>query len=61
LIYAVAAGDALSRLNSSATACSTTAPLKKRIVARVQPGGIGERELAKILCGDEEGRGDAVD
>jgi hypothetical protein len=24
-----------------------------RIVARVQHGGIGERELAKILCGDE--------
>jgi hypothetical protein len=54
VVYAVAAGDAFSRPNSSATACSTTVPLEEaRIVARVQHGGIGERELAKILFGDE--------
>jgi hypothetical protein len=35
VIYAVAAGDALSRRNSSATACSTTIPLKKRELLRM--------------------------
>jgi len=35
VIYAVAAGDALSRPNSSATACSTTLPLKKPVLLRV--------------------------
>src|SRR5688572_785286 len=52
VVYAVAAGDAFSRPNSSATACSTTVPLEEaRIVARVQHGGIGERELAKTRNG----------
>jgi hypothetical protein len=54
VVYAVAADDALSRPNSSATACSITVPLEEaRVVAHVQHGGIGERELAKILFGDE--------
>jgi hypothetical protein len=45
VIYAVAAGDTLSRPNSSATAPSTTGNLEEaRVVARVQHCGIGERE-----------------
>jgi hypothetical protein len=35
VFYVVAAGDGLSRLNRSATACSTTVPLKKRGLSRV--------------------------
>jgi hypothetical protein len=35
VVYPVAAGDALSRPDSSATACSTTVPLKKPGLLRV--------------------------
>jgi hypothetical protein len=52
--YAVAAGDGFSRPNSSATASLDNGTLEEgRIVACVHHGGVGERELAKILAGDE--------
>ena len=52
--YAFVAGDAVFSPNSSATACSTTVPLKKSGLLRVcSMRGVGERELAEILLGDE--------
>jgi len=53
VIYAVAAGDALSRPTHRQPLADNGTLEKARVVARVQHCGIGERKLAKIVFGDE--------